>query len=166
MRPIFIIINHSKSCYLPWNRLYSATYFVLFFLFLSFFLDCIKIGAVFWGLWSKRNDSINYFRAFISRIDDTWLKFYLEVNPRQTRTYKKTQPVLIIDKVPEKKDVLLGSLVIAVHRNSKTDWYRTGKVEEIGSYWRDGKFRVKFDNGRSRWVPQNQIRLVKRPKFC
>ena len=166
MRPIFIIINHSKSCYLPWNRLYSATYFVLFFLFLSFFLDCIKIEAVFWGLWSKRNDSINYFRAFISRIDDTWLKFYLEVNPRQTRTYKKTEPVLIIDKVPEKKDVLLGSSVIAVHRNSKTDWYRTGKVEEIGSYWRDGKFRVKFDNGRSRWVPQNQIRLVKRPEFC
>ena len=121
---------------------------------------------MFWGLWSKRNDSINYFRAFISRIDDTWLKFYLEVNPRQTRTYKKTEPVLIIDKVPEKKDVLLGSSVIAVHRNSKTDWYRTGKVEEIGSYWRDGKFRVKFDNGRSRWVPQNQIRLVKRPEFC
>lgn len=128
--------------------------------------DCIKIGAVFWGLWSKKDDSINYFRAFISRIDDNWLKFYLEVNPRQTRTYKKTQPVLIIDKVPEKKDVLLGSLVIAVHRNSKTDWYRTGKVEEIGSYWHDGKFRVKFDNGRSRWVPQSQIRLVKRPEFC
>ena len=121
---------------------------------------------MFWGLWSKRNDSINYFRAFISRIDDNWLKFYLEVNPRQTRTYKKTEPVLIIDKVQEKKDVLLGSLVIAVHRKSKTDWYRTGEVEEIGSYWPDGKFRVKIDNGRSRSVPQSQIRLVKRPEFC
>ena len=69
-----------------------------------------------------------------------------------------------MDKTPETKDISLGTLVIAVHKPSMPEWYRTGKVEKIGSNRR--KFKVKFDNGDDCWVQQSQIRLVKRPEFC
>ena len=119
---------------------------------------------MFWVLWSQRDNSNNYYKAYITSINDTHVDFALEINKAQTRSYKKTDAVLIIDKIPEMKDITLNASVIAVHKPDKLEWYRTGIVTVISS--RTSSVSVRFDDGQQRWVPIKELRLVKRPRFC
>ena len=72
--------------------------------------------------------------------------------------------MLVIDKIPEMKEVSVNSSVIAVHKHSMPEWYRAGNV--TGTNERLSLVTVRFKNGDQKWVPLNQLRLVKRPKFC
>ena len=119
---------------------------------------------MFWGLWLQRANSNSYYKAYITRIDDTHIDFALEVNKDQTRSYKRTDPVLIIDKIPEMKGITLNASVIAVHRLRKPEWYRTGIVTAISP--RNSSVLVRFDNRQTRPVLLSELRLVKRPRFC
>jgi len=132
--------------------------------FLCFPLDCILIGAEVWGLWSKRDNSLNYYKANIIKLNATHINFALQVNNRKTRIYKRGDPVLVIDKIPEIKDISVNSRVIAVHKPGRNEWYRAGTV--IGT---DGSSSVSvmFKNGQRRdRVPLNELRLVNRPRVC
>ena len=134
--------------------------------FLFFFLDCILLGSMFWGLWSQRDNSSNYFMAFISRINNTHIEFILQLNNNLKRTYNRTAPVLIINRIPEKQEISVNAPVIAVHKPTKPEWYRTGTVKKIVSDRGEFKVEVKFDNGDSRSVLLTEIRLARRPRFC
>ena len=80
------------------------------------------------------------------------------------RSYKRTEPVLVIDKIPEMKEMSVNSSVIAVHKPSMEEWYRAGNV--TGTNERLSLVNVRFKNGDRRLVPLNQLRSVKRPTFC
>ncbi|CAH3169809.1 unnamed protein product [Porites lobata] len=129
--------------------------------------DCILVGSKFWGLWTERDRSNNYYRAFISGINDTHIEFILEYNNALKRVYNRTDPVLIIDKEPEKREISVNTSVIAVHKPAMPEWYRTGIVKNTATS-KMGEFSVsvRFDNGDLRLVPLQQLRLVKRPRFC
>ena len=122
---------------------------------------------MFWGLWTHRDNSSNYYKAFISRINNTHIEYLMEFNNNQKRTYNRTAPVLIINRTPEKQEISVNAPVIAVHNPKMLEWYRTGTVKNIGSDRGKFKVEVKFDNGDSRSVVKlTEIRLVKRPRFC
>ena len=132
-----------------------------------FSLDCILVGSKFWGLWSQRDRSNNYYRAFILWLTDTHIEFILEYNNSFKRVYKRTDPVIIIDKEPEKREISVNTSVIAVHKPAMPEWYRTGTVmntatSEMGEFL----VSVRFDNADLRLVRLQQLRLVKRPRFC
>ena len=132
-----------------------------------FSLDCILVGSTFWGLWSQRDRSDNYYRACISWLTDTYIEFILEYKNAFKRVYNRTDPVLIIDKEPEKREISVNTSVIAVHKPAMPEWYRTGIVKNTATS-KMGEFSVsvRFDNGDLRLVPLQQLRLVKRPRFC
>ena len=132
--------------------------------FLIYFSECILPGSVFWGLWTRRDNSLNYYRAVITRITASHINFNLQINNAQWRSYKRTEPVLVIDKIPEMKEISVNSSVIAVHKPSMLEWYRAGNV--TGTNERLSLVHVRFKNSDRRWVPLNQLRLVERPKFC
>lgn len=95
----------------------------------------------------------------------THLDFALEVNKAQTRSYERTDQVLITDKAVEMQDISVNSRVIAVHEPRMQEWYRTGNVTYVSGSLRSAS--VKFDNGDQRLnVPLGQLRLVKRPVYC
>ena len=128
----------------------------------GFCSECILVGSSFWGLWTHRDNSYNYYQAFITKLNDTHLDFALKVNNRQTRSYKRTDPVLIIDKIPEMKDITVNSQVIALYRPYIPERYRVGKV----TYTSRASVHVTFHDGQRRWVTLQQLRLVRRPRFC
>ena len=131
---------------------------------LCFLLDCILVGLEVWGLWAERDDSLNYYKANIIKLNATRVDFALQVNNRHTRSYKRSDPVLVIDKIPEMNDISVNSRVIAVHRTYWKEWYRTGTVTGT-----DGSsfVSVKFKNGQQRHgIPLNELRLVNRPRVC
>ena len=72
--------------------------------------------------------------------------------------------MLVIDKIPEMKEISVNSSVIAVHKRFFGEWYRAGNV--AGTNERLSLVYVRFKNVSQRWVPLNKLRLVKRPKFC
>ena len=72
--------------------------------------------------------------------------------------------MLVIDKIPEMKEISVNSTVIAVHKPSIQEWYRAGNV--TGSNERLSPVHVRFKNGDQRLVPLKELRSVKRPKFC
>lgn len=74
--------------------------------------------------------------------------------------------MLIINRIPEKQEISVNAPVIAVHKPTKPEWYRTGTVKKIVSDRGEFKVEVKFDNGDSRSVLLKEIRLAKRPRFC
>ena len=122
---------------------------------------------MFWGLWTQRDNSSNYYKAFISRINNTHIEYLMEFNNNQKRTYNRTAPVLIINRTPEKQEISVNAPVIAVHNPKMLEWYRTGTVKNMTSDRGKFKVEVKFDNGDSRSVVKlTEIRLVKRPRFC
>lgn len=121
---------------------------------------------MFWGLWTKRENSSNYYMAFISRINSTHLEFIFQVDNSKNRTYNRLDPVLIIDRIPDKQEISVNAPVIAVHKPDMSEWYRTGTVKNIVSDRGKFKVKVKFDNGYSRLVPLTEIRLVRHPRFC
>ena len=119
---------------------------------------------MFWGLWSLNDNSLNYYKAFITRITASRIDFLLEINNAERRSYKRTEPVLVIDKISDMKEISVNSSVIAVHRPDMPEWYRAGNV--TGTNERLSSVTVKFKNGDQKWARLNQLRLVKRPKFC
>ena len=136
----------------------------MIYLLIFFFLECILPGSVFWGLWSRRNNSLNYYEAFITRITHSHIDFLLQINNGQRRSYKRTEQVLVIDKISDMKEISVNSSVIAVHKYSMPEWYRAGNV--TGTNERLSLVHVRFKNGDQKWVLLNQVRLVKRPTFC
>ena len=114
---------------------------------------------MFWGLWS-----LNYYKAFITRITASRIDFLLKINNAERRSYKRTEPVLVIDKISDMKEISVNSSVIAVHRPDMPEWYRAGNV--TGTNEPLSIVTVRFKNGDQKWVRLNQLRLVKRPKFC
>ena len=110
------------------------------------------------------DNSVNYYRAFITRITASHITFLLQINNHQRRSYKRTEPVLVIDKISDMKEISVNSSVIAVHRPDKPEWYRAGNV--TGTNERLSLVHVRFKNGDRRLVPLNQLRSVKRPTFC
>ena len=119
---------------------------------------------MFWRLWSRKDNSLNYYRAVITRITASHINFLVQIDNNQRRSYKRTEPVLVIDKITDKKEISVNSSVIAVHRPDKPEWFRAGNV--TGTRGRLSFVTVRFKNGDHKWVPLNQLRLVKRPKFC
>ena len=119
---------------------------------------------MFWGLWSRKDNSLNYYKAFITRITASHIDFLLQINNKQRRSYKRTEPVLVIDKISDMKEISVNSSVIAVHRSDMPEWFRAGNV--TGTRGRLSFVTVRFKNGDQKQVPLNQLRLVKRPKFC
>ena len=72
--------------------------------------------------------------------------------------------MLIINQIPEMKDMSVNARVIAVHVPSMKEWYRTGNFTGSGNA---SFVSVRFDNGQERQgVPLKEVRLVKRPRFC
>ena len=119
---------------------------------------------MFWGLWSRNDNSLNYYKAFITRITASRIDFLLKINNAQRRSYKRTEPVLVIDKISDMKEISVNSSVIAVHRPDMPEWYRAGNV--TGTNEPLSIVTVRFKNGDQKWARLNQLRLVKRPKFC
>ena len=119
---------------------------------------------MFWGLWTRKDNSVNYYTAFITKITANHINFLLQTNNGQGRSYNRTEAVLVIDKIPEMKEISVNSSVIAVHKPSMPEWYRAGNV--TGTNERSSLVYVRFKNRDQRWVPLNQVRSVKRPKFC
>jgi len=126
--------------------------------------DCILVGSEVWGFWAFNDNSFNYYKADIIKLNATHIDFALQVNNRKTRSYKRSDPVLVVDKIPEMKDISVNSRVIAVHRTDRKEWYRNGTVTGT-----DGSsfVSVKFHDGQQRrWIPLNELRLVNRPRVC
>ncbi|PFX33886.1 Sushi, von Willebrand factor type A, EGF and pentraxin domain-containing protein 1 [Stylophora pistillata] len=124
---------------------------------------CIQVGAIFWGFWAVNKGARNYWRAMITRINSTHVGFALLVDMGKTRSYLRTDQVLIIDKVPSIGDVLPNSPVIANQFNDHNLWwYRTGHATHTSTT----SVLIKFDNGEEKWVPLERVRLVSRPRFC
>ena len=119
---------------------------------------------MFWGLWSRNDNSLNYYKAFITRITASRIDFLLQINNKKWRSYKRTEPVLVIDKISDMKEISVNSSVIAVHRPDMPEWYRAGNV--TGTNEPLSIVTVRFKNGDQKWARLNQLRLVKRPKFC
>ena len=119
---------------------------------------------MFWGLWSYKGGNVNYYEAYITKLNDTHVDFALKVNKRQTHSYPRTKSVLIIDKIPEIKDITVNAPVIAQHKDKRPEWHRTGTVKRTSG---SALVAVKFDNSKlTRWVNLENLRLVKRPRFC
>ena len=72
--------------------------------------------------------------------------------------------MLVIDKIPEMKEISVNSSVIAVHKLSMQEWYRARNV--TGTNESLSMVHVRFKNGDQRLVPLKELRSVKRPKFC
>ncbi len=119
---------------------------------------------MFWGMWAYNRDAFSYYRAYITKMSGTHVDFALKVNKDKTRSYKRTEPVLIIDKEPSLEDITVDSPVIAEHRTDRPQWYRTGTVKGTSG---SAFVSVEFDDGKlTKWVRVENLRLVKRPRFC
>ena len=131
---------------------------------LPLFSDCIRVGSMFWGLWKYNHGANNYYKAYITKLTATHLDFTLLVNNVQTGSYLRNDPVLILDTVPEMKDISINSSVIARQHSRLPDRYRSGIVE--GFSRASSLVSVKFDDGDILWVLLKHLRLVNRPRFC
>ena len=103
----------------------------------------------------------DYWKASITRITATHFDFALVNNNKQTRSYRRTDQKLIIDKVPSIGNLLPDSPVIA-HQFVQPGWYRSGKV--IGTSG-GSLVHVQFDDGEKKWVPLGRVRLRSYPWF-
>ena len=108
----------------------------------------------------------NYWKASITRITATHFDFALVNNDKQTRSYRRTDQKLIIDKVPSIGNLLPNSPVIA-HQFGHSGWYRTGYVvSKVTGTSGDSLVEVQFDDGKKKWVKLGRVRLVSYPDFC
>jgi len=125
--------------------------------------DCVLVGSMFWGLWKYNKEAFNYYLAYITKLNATHLDFVLKSNKKLTRSYRRTEEVLILDTIPNKKDISVNSSVIARHKQSHPEWYRSGTVVDFSG---TAFASVQFDNNEKSWVRFKNLRLVKRPHFC
>lgn len=108
-----------------------------------------------------------YYKAYITKLNQT--QFVLEVPKlRWNRSYKRTDPVLIIDKIPKKEEIVEQARVIASYSNYSPKWYKSGSVRNINT--RTEIMQVAFDDKTYRSFSLKKelgkVRLVKRPRIC
>lgn len=132
--------------------------------FFSCRLDCIHVGSAVWGLWEREGDSLSYYLVYITQLNATHVDFVLDYYPDKflTRSYNRSEPVLVVDKTPKMTDISVGSRVIGVHRRKNKEWYKNGVVTRTSRYYA----QVRFKSGTVKWVPLEELRLEKRPRFC
>ena len=134
--------------------------------FFSCRLDRIHVGSVVWGLWERKGDSLNFYLVYITQLNATHVDFVLDYTHGDgtflTRSYNRSEPVLIVDETPKMIDVLVGSRVIGVHKGKLKEWYQAGTVIRTASNYA----YVRFNSGTERWVPPRELRLERRPRFC
>ena len=118
---------------------------------------------MFWGFWTYKHKAISYYKAYITKLTARRLEFALQVNNRQTRSYRRNESVLILDTVPKMEDISINSSVIARQHSKLPDRYRSGVVVGFPSA---SSVSVKFDDGETHWVLLKYLRLVNRPRFC
>jgi len=123
--------------------------------------DCILVGSMFWGLWRHNKDAFNYYKAHITKLTATRLDLVFKIGSQYTRTYPRTESVLILDTIPKLKDISINSSVIA--KSNIPERYRSGTVTHFPS---ETSVFVKFDDGKTKLVLFEDLRLVKRPRFC
>ena len=133
--------------------------------FFSCRLDCIHVGSVVWGLWEREGDSLSYYLVYITQLNATHVDFVLDyyIDKFLTRSYNRSEPVLVVDKTPKMTDISVGSRVIGVHKRIHQEWYRNGVVIRTSS---SNYAYVRFNSGTKRWVQLRELRLEKRPRFC
>ena len=110
-----------------------------------------------------------YHKAYITKLTQTRLKFVLEApKSHWKRSYKRTDPVLIIDKIPKKEEIFGKARVIASYNNYYPKWYKSGSVRYINT--RTNEMQVAFDDKTyqsfSLKKELGKVRLVKRPRIC
>ena len=113
-------------------------------------------------MWAYKKNALNYWRAYITKVNATHFDFALQINKEQTRSYRRTDQVLIIDQTPKINDISANSSVIANQRKDP-NWFRTGTAIRISG---NSMVIVKFDDGETKGVPLERVRLVSRPRFC
>ena len=123
--------------------------------------DCILVGSVFWGLWSHNHDADSYYKVHITKLTATRLNFVLTLGRQYKKSYPRTETVLILDTIPKLKDFVINSSVIA--KSNIAERYRSGTV--LG-FPNPTSVSVKFDDGKTKVVLLEDLRLVKRPRFC
>lgn len=127
-------------------------------------LDCILVGSMVWGLWAHNNDAFNYYPAYVTKLTATHVDFVLILGADYTRSYNRTQQVLIVDEIPKQTDISVNTTVIAQHKSDKKEWYRSGTIVGFPG---DMFASVRFDDGKTqKWIRLDNIRKVKRPRFC
>ena len=82
---------------------------------------------MFWVFWITHLHAENYWKASITRITGTHFDFALVNDKKLTRSYRRNDQKLIIDKVPSIGNLLPDSPVIA-NQFGHPGWYRSGKV--------------------------------------
>ena len=117
---------------------------------------------MFWGFWHRNLGADNYWKASITKINATHFDFALVLNNKKTRSYRRTDQKLVIDKVPSIEDLLPNPPVIA-NQFAHPGWYRSGKV--IGTSGSSLVY-VHFDDGEKKWVPLGRVRLLSYPRLC
>ena len=118
---------------------------------------------MFWGFWRHNKDADNYYKSYITKLTATHLGFVLQYDNRLTRSYRRNDSVLILDKVPEMKDISINSTVIARQHSHLPERYRSGVVVDFPSA---SLVSVKFDDDKTASVNLQHLRLVNRPRFC
>ena len=118
---------------------------------------------MFWGFWKRNLNADNYWKASITKINATHFDFALVNDKKLTRSYRRTDQKLIIDKVPSIKDLLPNPPVIANQRVDWPGWYRTGNVTGTSG---GSSVQVQFDDGKEKWVPVGRVRLLSYPRLC
>ena len=120
-----------------------------------------------WGLWEREGDSLSYYLVYITQLNATHVDFVLHLSHPDgkllTRSYNRSEPVLVVDKTPKMTDISVGSRVITVHRRTHKEWYKNGMVIRTS---RSNYAYVRFNSGTERWVPLWELRLEKRPRLC
>ncbi|XP_074621721.1 CUB and sushi domain-containing protein 3-like isoform X3 [Acropora palmata] len=128
--------------------------------------DCIHVGSVVYGLWERKGDSLNYYVVYITQLNATHVDFVLDYTHGNgillTRSYNRSEPVLVVDEIPKMIDILVGSRVIGVHKRAHKEWYQAGTVIRTTPRYA----YVRFGSGTDRWVPPRELRLQRRPRFC
>lgn len=127
------------------------------------------VGSLFWGLWFNRNNVSYYHKAYITKLTQTPLRFVLEAPKIYWRkSYKRTDSVLIIDKIPKKEEIFEQARVIAFYSNDYPKRYKSGSVSYINT--RTDEMQVAFDDKTyqsfSLKKELGKVRLVKRPRIC
>ena len=119
-------------------------------------------------MWASSKGAYKYYKVYITSLTKTLLTFALESSySHSTRTHNRTNSVLIIDKVPEKKQLLKETRVIAFDGKK---WFKSGNVvyDSIANLF--GYVKIIFDDKKERFfslrTDLHKIRLERRPIFC
>ena len=116
---------------------------------------------MFWGLWQHNHGAFNYYKAYITKLTATHLELVFKIGQQYRRSYRRAESVLILDTVPKLRDISINSLVIA--KSDLPERYRSGTVVGFRS---ESLVSVEFDDGVTSLVLLEDLRLVKRPRFC